>query len=122
MERSEGGNFVLIPEGEALFEVFDISAKVPTAKSHYRKWKFNTFYDGEVRQIWQNVMAWDELPLLMVMGYEPDSKGGVDWDISDIVGHKRVRGTVWHEPYEGKPYAKIKDFKPASADDQEIPF
>ena len=122
MERSESGTFTLLPEGEKLFEIFEIGPKIPTAKSYYRTWKFNTFHDDNTSQVWQNVMAWEEIPLLEVLGYEKDERGGIDWDIDDIAGQKRVRATVYHEEYEGKTYAKVKDFKSASADDKEIPF
>ncbi len=123
MERSESANYILLPPGEMVFEVFEIGAKVPTPKSYYRTWKFNTVYDGEIQQIWQNVMAWDEVPLLEALGYEKDEKDGIDWEIDDIVGHKRVRAEVWHEPYNGKTYAKVRNFKPAgNADSETIPF
>lgn len=118
MPRSESNN-PLLAEGKYIFEVFEISEPIKTAKSFYRLWKFNTV-GGESYQIWQNVFAWEEVPLLCALGYEVDEKGGVDWEMPDIVNSRRLQATVYHETYEGKTRAKVKDF--IQVNDDEIPF
>jgi hypothetical protein len=121
MPRSEGSQFSLLPEGERLFYVYEIGEEIKTEKSHYRVWKFNTMADGNIQQVWQNFFPFQEVPLLEAVGMKKDDKDGIDWEI-DFVLRKRFLATVYHEKYKEKTYAKVKDFKKCSDDDQSIPF
>ena len=129
MPRSESG-FMLLPEGEMVFEIKAIGSEIKTEKSHYRVWEFTTMLDGEVQLIKQNMFPFMEIPVLEALGFKKDEKDGIDWEIMDVLG-KRIRATVWHNKYKGKDKqgnevdrvsAKIRDPKPATAQDEEIPF
>ena len=123
MPYSEGSTFSPVSEGAHIFQVFEIGDDVPTAKSSYRVWKFNTEEDGKVKQLRQNFFSWDEVPMLSAMGYEKDKDGGVQWEREDVEG-KRFKGLVKHREYQGKSYANIVDFKPLTEEEKadEIPF
>lgn len=123
MPRSEGKRFKPLAEGEHLLQIFEIGDEVKTKKSHYRVWEFIARENEETFKVMQNLFPWDEVPLLVALGYDEDEKGGVDWEIEDVK-NKLVRAHIYHDEYEGKTYAKVKEFIPAKDDDEmeEVPF
>ena len=112
--------FSLPSEIEHIVQVFEVSEEMPTKKTHYRKWKFNLEEDGEVMQVRMNLFPWEAVKVLQALGYEKDEEGYFDWEVEDVV-NKKLKATVFHEEYNGKKYAKLKDFMPL-ASSTDIPF
>lgn len=114
-------NSFMLKEGEYLFEIYEVSSRVKTAKSHYRTWKFNTVINGETEQIWINYFPFTVGELLLVLGYEQDKNGYFDWDDEEVIGKKFI-AKLTYELVEGKNYPRLSNFKSVETSSEEIPF
>lgn len=123
LEESKG----IFEEGvEYKFQIKEIGDRVETTKSHYRKWTFTTFIDGNSHEITINFFPFQAIPLLEMMGFKKvDGKMSVDYD---VVEGRTINAKVFNREYEkkdgsgkGKAY-DLKDFRYVANENDEIPF
>jgi hypothetical protein len=118
-------NGVFEENKEYKFQVKEIGDRVDTTKSHYRKWVFSTFIDGNAHDIFINLFPWQVMPIVEAMGaVKVDGKIKIDYD--DIEG-KSVYATVFSEKStgkDGKEYTnkRLKDFRKDENADDDVPF
>lgn len=127
--------FAKISEGEHVFEIFEVSQKVNTPKSHYRTWKLNTFENGGIKQIWVNLFPWQAKELLLALGYMEEEyineETGIKskkiiWDDEEVI-RKKVSAVLSYEKDKdsGKEYPRLNMFRQVTDDNksnEEIPF
>lgn len=122
LENAQGG---LLAEGEHVFRIADVKDDVskrgnemmildlvaiadPFKGAEVRDWIVPHFFPDKFVDLLQSVGV--DLPT-----------AGTDFDVSVLV-NLRVRATIYHEPYEGKPKAKVSGYAPVQAADPDDPL
>jgi len=94
-----------IEEGEHTFKILEVSERIPTAKSHYRKWKFIA---DEISVI-INLFPWEAMSLLKALGYE-EVKNKIEWDTDDVINQSFNAEIFYETADRGGEFAKLRNF------------
>jgi hypothetical protein len=123
MKENMNSNFEKLPEGNYVWEIYEISEPQKKEKCIQRTWKLNTVHNGETTQVWFYMRPWEYYAILNAMGYEKDANGDIEWEKEDIAGKKKMfYGMLTYRTFNGKDYAQMSMVKAMSKEETEIPF
>jgi hypothetical protein len=115
-ENMPTNQYPKLSEGKHEFKILSVSERIPTPKTHYRKWIFIS-EDIEIRT---NLFPWEAAKLLIALGYE-EKDNSIEWDDEEVIG-KPFSAVCHYEisKKDGKEYPKLDMFE--KCDKTEIPF
>jgi len=94
-----------IDEGNHTFKIEEVSERILTAKSHYRKWRVRA--DNISVNI--NLFPWEAMSLLKALGYE-EIKNKIEWDTDDVINQSFNADIHYELSDKGGEFAKLSNF------------
>jgi hypothetical protein len=111
------------PEGEYVFEIYDVGEAEPTEKTTFRWWTLNFFAEGETQRLRLRMPVWKYADILISVGCKTVD-GAIDWEPAQIVG-KRFKANLTYREWDGKRYPNLEYAHSDGAikdDSNDIPF
>ena len=99
--RENISQYSLNPEGHYVLTLKEVSERIPTPKTFYRKWLFSYDENGTQKEFSIIIFPWKSKELLLALGGTLVGGNTVDWEEKDVIGKVVDCDLIHEEDYQG---------------------